>query len=134
MLRISAIPGMLWSRRLIVQSAMPRTSLGAMYPGSPSFRVERTPTSRISPISEATGVMNGCTPSGSCCRTLQALLHLRARIVDVRVPAELDIDEGKRHVAVRPQAGEPGHAHQRAFDRLGDARLHLLRSEARRFG
>ncbi len=70
MLRISAMPGMLWRRRLIVQSASVRTSAGARWPGWPSGTLERTPTSMISPMSEATGVMKGCTPSGSCSRAV----------------------------------------------------------------
>jgi hypothetical protein len=133
MLRISAMPGMLWRRRLIVQSASARTSRGGMYPGSPSLIVERTPTSRISPMSEATGVMNGLHVFGQLlARRLQAFLHQHSGLVDVGVPAELGIDEREGDVGVGPQAREPGHTHERAFERLGDPRFDLLRSETRR--
>jgi hypothetical protein len=67
-------------------------------------------------------------------RALQALLHEHTRLVDVGVPAELGIDEREGHVRVRAQAGEAGHAHERAFDGLGDTRLDFLRREAGSFG
>ena len=48
----SATPGMLWSLCLTVQSASVLNSLGSTLPS-----VLRSPTSMISPIKEATGVM-----------------------------------------------------------------------------
>ena len=86
-------------------------------------------------MSEATGVMNGCTPSGSVlAHALQPLLHELPRLVDVRAPAELGEDERERHVGIRAQPRRAGDAHERAFDRLRDERLDFLRREARRFG
>ncbi len=86
MLRISAMPGMPWRRRRMVQSASVRTSAGARWPGWPAGVAERTPTSRISPMSEATGVMNGVTPSGSCSRAASRRSCTRVRAAWMSVP------------------------------------------------
>ena len=51
---------MLCNRRRIVQSASVRNATGGTDPSS-----LRNPTSRISPISEDTGVMPDFTPAGS---------------------------------------------------------------------
>ena len=67
-------------------------------------------------MSEATGVMNGCDAFRQLlAHALQALLHEGARLVDVRAPAELGIDERERDIGIRPQPGEAGHAHAARF-------------------
>jgi len=131
MLRTSAIPEMLWMRRLMVQSASEPDFPGGKWPGSPSGMVQRTPTRRISPMRDATGVMEGLHAVGQLFpRGLEALLDQGARLVNVCIPTELRVDQGKRHVRVRTQPGQPGHSHEGTFDRLGDPDFHLFGRQA----
>ena len=64
MFSTSAMPGMLWMRGRMVQSAIVRTSRASIFPSR-----LLTPTRRISPMSEAAGVRNGSAPAGSVPRT-----------------------------------------------------------------
>ena len=64
---------------------------------------------------------------------MESFLNQHTRLVDVGVPAELGIDEGKGNIAVRAKSGEAGDAHESTLDGLGDAGFHFLRREASGF-
>ncbi len=85
-------------------------------------------------MSEATGVRNGCTPSGKeLPRGLQPLLNENAVFVNIGAPVELHIDKREGDIGVRAQTRDARDAHERAFQRLRDSRLDFLGSQPRRF-
>ena len=80
MVSTSAMPAMLCSRRLMVQSASVRNFIGGIVPSR-----LRTPTSRISPINEETGVNPGTAWAGKDPRTdcNRSCTNWRARKISV---------------------------------------------------
>ncbi len=67
-------------------------------------------------------------------RGLEAFLHEEAAFLEIGTPVKLGINEGKRDIGVRSQAGQAGDAHKCRLDRLRHAGFHLLGRQTWCFG